>query len=171
MYGENGKPELSADNGIFFNLTHSGDYAAAAFDTMPLGVDIEKVREQKQHENSKKLAARFFCKREQEFLEKVEKQKGVAASEVAFIKLWTRKESYVKAKGTGIKLPFDSFCVLEPQTEDHTLFFHTVTPENESYQLSVCSGREEMPKITTLDLTDIGKTIIIKTCEGGEIHV
>lgn len=171
VYGENGKPELSADNGIFFNLTHSGDYAAAAFDTMPLGVDIEKVREQEQHENSKKLAARFFCKREQEFLKKVEKQKGVAASEVAFIKLWTRKESYVKAKGTGIKLPFDSFCVLEPQTEDHTLFFHTVTPENESYQLSVCSGRKEMPEITTLDLTDIGKTIIIKTCEGGEIHV
>ena len=176
VYGESGKPELSGDklsldNCIFFNLTHSGDYAAAVFDTMPLGVDLEKVREKKLHENSKKLAARFFCKREQEFLETVEARDGVTAYEVAFMKLWTRKESYVKAKGTGIRMPFDSFCVLELQTEDHALFFHTVTPDDKAYQLSVCSGRIEMPEIMTLDLTDFGKTIIIKTCEGGEIHV
>lgn len=181
VYGEDGKPELfgdklsgdsmSPDNSIFFNLTHSGDYAAAAFDAMPLGVDLEKVRDLGQHENSKKLAARFFCKREQEFLETVEARDGVAAYEVAFIKLWTRKESYVKAKGTGIRMPFDSFCVLEPQTEDQAFFFHTVTPDDRAYQLSVCGGRKEMPEIATLDLTDFGKTIIIKTCEGGEIHV
>lgn len=170
VYGEDGKPELSGDTGIFFNLTHSGDYAAAAFDTMPIGVDIEKMREQKQHENSRKLAERFFCKREREFLQKIEAQDGAEAYDVAFIKIWTRKESYVKAKGTGIKLSFDSFCVLEPETEDQTFFFHTMTPDKD-YQLSVCSGRKETPEITTLDLTDFEKTIIIKTCEGGKIHV
>ncbi len=41
--GEHGKPEC-ADAALHFNLSHSGDYLALAFDAAPIGIDVERMR-------------------------------------------------------------------------------------------------------------------------------
>lgn len=105
----NGKPYL-ADirtgkrdlyRGIHFNLSHAGDYAAAAFGKVPVGVDIERRRKfnegviRRFHEEERKAFA--ACENETE-------------REDLFLKCWTVKESAAKVSGLGIRLPFDSIC-------------------------------------------------------------
>ena len=53
---------------------------------------------------------RLYSDRESDHLSSVA---GSGRSE-AFLTLWTRKESYVKAVGAGMSMPFDEFDVLTP---------------------------------------------------------
>ena len=43
-YEKHGKPYFSEQNGAFFNLSHSGEYAMLAVSDAPVGCDIETVR-------------------------------------------------------------------------------------------------------------------------------
>jgi len=61
--------------------------------TARIGVDLEKMRQMKDLDS---LTKRFFCAREHELVEKS------AEKEKLFFQLWTAKEAYLKALGTGI---------------------------------------------------------------------
>ena len=112
-----GKPYLVGRKDICFNLSHSGSYVVAAFDTAPVGIDIEEIKS-----DGKKIAERFFC-----------------SEEIAFTELWTRKESYIKAVGEGMRIPLDSFSVLEDRMRmDEDFYFRTFSMP-EGYVLSVCA--------------------------------
>ncbi len=52
---EQGKPECE---GIHFNISHSGDCFAMAFDADPIGIDVERIRPRTRMEA---LAARIMC--------------------------------------------------------------------------------------------------------------
>lgn len=90
-HGKHGKPVLSAMPQFQFNLSHSGNFAALAYSTLPVGVDVEQVREY-----IPKHLEKILSPEEQIFLEQQENQFEV------FTKLWTRKESFVKWKGERI---------------------------------------------------------------------
>jgi 4'-phosphopantetheinyl transferase len=87
-------------------MAHTADLAVYAF-TMDceLGVDVEQVREVADMEH---VAARFFSKPEARELMSVRNQ---SARQEAFFRCWTRKEAYLKAIGSGLSLPLDSFQV------------------------------------------------------------
>ena len=107
-YEAQGKPCLAAPadaSRVCFNLSHSADQALLAVSRgRRVGVDIEAVRPDVDCEA---LAQTYFSSAEQEALF-VLPQTGRAA---AFFRLWTRKESYLKAHGAGLNLPLDSFDV------------------------------------------------------------
>ena len=127
---KNGKPGLLEQPGLHFNLTHSSDYAAAVFSEVEVGIDLEHFRE-----NGEKIAARFFSEEEQAFL----RERKDASS---FTRIWTRKESYVKATGLGMKTPFPSFSTVEELIEqkDTGDFFYLKSYDViTDYWLSVCS--------------------------------
>jgi 4'-phosphopantetheinyl transferase len=85
--GENGKPALRGDVGLGFNKSHSKGLALYGFaDGCDVGVDVEADREVPQSEG---IAARYF--RGDEFAE-------------PFLRVWTRKEAYVKGAGGGLTL-------------------------------------------------------------------
>lgn len=42
---ENGKPTVQGHPAFYFNLSHAGDYVVLAHGDVPLGVDIEQIRE------------------------------------------------------------------------------------------------------------------------------
>ncbi len=102
VYGENGKPGLK-DQSLYFNLSHSGDYALLATSDNEVGADIEKIAA-----HSEAVARRCFRPEEQEWLMRREDR------DRAFFHLWTAKESVAKVLGLGLSLDPQSFCVLPP---------------------------------------------------------
>lgn len=97
-----GKPYLADYPGVQFNLSHSGPWGACAVSEAPVGVDVELVRPMRQN-----VAGRFFTSTEQQFLARQPRP------EQEFFRLWTRKESFLKALGKGLTLPMNRFSVLE----------------------------------------------------------
>ena len=98
-----GKPYFKELPDLYYNLSHSGDYAALALGPTEVGIDIEKIREGKE-----RLAKRFFAKEEYEQLQ------GEWSDE-EFTRIWTRKESVIKACGVGMRMPLADFSTSEQQ--------------------------------------------------------
>ena len=103
-----GKPSLAAPldrSGLTFNQSHSGDLSVYAFAARTdVGVDVETIRI---IEEADRVASIAFSKRE------YETYKRLAAGDkpAAFLNCWTRKEAFVKAMGSGLRHPLDSFDV------------------------------------------------------------
>jgi 4'-phosphopantetheinyl transferase len=117
-YSETQKPSLSsAKSGrqIEFNVSHSGEVALLAFTQgRAVGVDVEKVRQDFEHEA---IACRFFSEREQRQLAALAPEQRYPG----FFRCWTRKEAYIKAQGVGLSLPLDQFDVSLKQGDDKAL--------------------------------------------------
>lgn len=99
--GKNRKPFLKS-GAFFFSLSHSENYAAAAVSDVEIGLDV-----QKRTACNIALAQRFFAADELGLLE----ERGY--SDRCFTELWCRKESYIKALGTGLGTGLNSFSVLD----------------------------------------------------------
>lgn len=91
-----GKPFLNdIPEPLYFNLTHSGQFAALAVGARgEVGVDIETLRKR----SYLKIVERFFHKNEITQLHQCDKDR----EEQLFFRLWTLKEAFFKATGTGI---------------------------------------------------------------------
>jgi 4'-phosphopantetheinyl transferase len=116
---EFGKLRLAANmrnDGLRFNLSHSGDWALYAIANGPeVGVDIEVMRERA---DLLSIADRFFSPREVEAL----RATPPSIQTEAFYACWTRKEAYVKAVGRGLSISLDQFDVsVDPEIENVTL--------------------------------------------------
>ena len=126
---KSGKPEL-ADVPLRFSLSHSGDRCACAVYDRAIGVDI-----QKRAAADMRILERRFTPREREYV------LNSADREAAFTRVWTMKESYVKAFGAGI--PLDSFCTIgglpgSMRTLEHGEYFCSVyIPDEPSAELEI----------------------------------
>lgn len=98
-----GKPFLEGGTSLAFNLSHTGDIAALAVAAHgDLGIDIELVRPLREP-----VAERFFSVAENQVLN----AHAEDHREAAFYRCWTRKEAFIKAMGTGLSTPLESFDV------------------------------------------------------------
>lgn len=129
---EHGKPALRGGE-AFISLSHSGTYAAAAVCDEEIGLDI-----QRNMPLNSALARRFFAPDEQEHIARAED------GALAFTEIWCRKESYIKALGTGLATPLASFSVIGMPDIWHCALG--------GYQLAVC----------VLGRTDIAPDVIEK---------
>lgn len=100
--GKHGKPYFPDYPDIHFSVSHSEKMVLAVFADTEVGCDIEYV-----DSVDLKLAERFFCQSEYEFI--MEHQEW--EREKAFYRMWTIKESFMKAVGSGMMLPMDEFCI------------------------------------------------------------
>jgi 4'-phosphopantetheinyl transferase len=132
-YSEKGKPSLSPGHygiQVEFNVSHSGAVALLALaQGRALGVDVEQVRENFDHGA---IARRFFSNEEQRQLA------ALAPSERygGFFRCWTRKEAYIKARGTGLSLPLNQFDVsLKPGDANALLFTRPDSAEAAQWSL------------------------------------
>jgi 4'-phosphopantetheinyl transferase len=104
-YTNYGKPLLTDDAVLRFNLTHSHGLALLAVTLgREIGVDLEHIRDNLEGEQ---LAERFFSPREVAALRALPPE----LRREAFFHCWTRKEAYIKANGKGLSLPLDQFDV------------------------------------------------------------
>ena len=135
--GRRGKPALA--NHSPFNITHAGDYAVLALSKEAVGVDLERFRPL----DWQRIAERFFHPEERAYLA------HSPEPEKDFFRIWTLKESYLKAEGTGFSVSPASFAIL-PSDESSAIFFGETNYRFErltafpDYCLSVCTLEDDV---------------------------
>ncbi|MFZ5987787.1 MAG: 4'-phosphopantetheinyl transferase family protein [Bacillota bacterium] len=142
--GQHGKPYLTGFDNFHFNLSHSGKWVVCAVSDLPVGIDVEQIKEIELN-----IANRFFSQIEAKDLFHKNENERLGY----FFDLWTLKESYIKADGKGLSMPLNSFSF---RVENDEIFFET---DNElkdcyfkqysidrDYKLSVCSQVAKFPK-------------------------
>lgn len=101
-YNPHGKP-LLPQSPLAFNVSHSGNFALLAFSaTGSIGVDIELIRS---NFTFSRLVPRYFSSDQ---ITEIEQSQNPRAT---FFKLWTLKEAFIKAIGTGIFHDLNSLTI------------------------------------------------------------
>ncbi len=104
-YSTHGKPSLEGAQEWHFNVSHSGSLLVCAMTAAaPVGVDVERVRPMP---DAAAVAKRFFSAAEAQRVLSAPPE-SVAA---LFFEIWTRKEAFLKANGTGLSRGLHSFTV------------------------------------------------------------
>lgn len=138
-FGVRGKPYLLDDPELFFNISHSGQYALCAFDHSEIGADVQEIRPVK--DSVFKYA-----------LNPIEKEELARSDDRLndFFSLWAMKESVMKFTGLGLGLPLKTFSV----TLDGQLIWHGDTyypcrvklfPWPEGCRTAVCTALDSEP--------------------------
>ncbi len=136
LRSELGKPYLAGFPEIHFSISHTNGAIAFACDSSPVGIDTEPLSGR-----HKAGIMRFFTDHEREFITKN------GNSEEALLKIWTRKEAYVKMLGTGLKTPLKSF-----DTVSDTIPCTFATKIIGSHILSLCFSQNQ-PYSTKVKIT------------------
>lgn len=140
-----GKPYIRGAKDFHFNISHSGHYVVIAVSERKVGIDIErKVKV------DYRIAERFFSNKEaREILVSSEEDERIDA----FYRIWTLKESYVKAIGKGLTIPFSSFeftfgnKIKVKDLEQRGMFRFFNTSIINDYSLSVCYAEQDFNTI------------------------
>lgn len=101
-YGEAGKPYLAEHPDVFMSLSHSGDRVMCALSSGEVGCDVQEIGSM-----DPAMAKRYFHPKEIELL----RAATDAERQALFYRIWTAKESYVKALGSGISRGMRDFYV------------------------------------------------------------
>ncbi len=144
---EHGRPYIErtasdASPRFDFNLSHAGRYVAVAIavaenenETPRVGIDVEVPH---RRIDKKRLAERFFSPAERARLE------DARYADAEFLRIWTKKESYLKFLGTGL-----SGGMQNADTENATALgvsFTEYTLEGDpSAVVTVCTRTRDLP--------------------------
>ncbi len=96
---EKGKPYFPDFPAVHFNLSHCRGMAVCLLSPHECGVDVEQCRPLRE-----KVVSRVFSPEEQSALQTADDP------DFLFTRLWTLKESYVKAIGIGVSYPMREVC-------------------------------------------------------------
>ncbi len=128
---KNGKPFLNISN-LYISISHSYDCLIIGFSNCLIGIDIEKVRS-----CNTRLLDRIINDNEKDYT--MDKNEYL-------IYLWTRKESYVKMTGEGIKGFFKNI----PLDYDKNIVTRNILINNNKYYYSICLEEQEDINIVVL---------------------
>ena len=141
-----GKPFLPDHPNLHFSLSHSGKWAMCALGNRPVGCDVEATGR-----GNEKLAKRFFHPEEQQVLAALTPDTRPEWQR-EFARIWTRKESWLKADGRGLSLGMESFSVLVDQPGIH----YSEMSGTDGYAFACCILSEACPQIEWQEI-DAGK--------------
>ncbi len=133
---QNGKPYVSGKDGYEFSLSHSGDMVVLAVSEVPVGVDVELVKEK-----NWRIFHRFLTKKEMTMIEEAEDPEG------KFFEVWTIREAFSKEEGQGLQIFDDDFTVDYDKRSitygDKELYFDRISHEvrETQYKISVCTSK------------------------------
>jgi 4'-phosphopantetheinyl transferase len=110
QYGEHGKPQVEYNfpgKPFEFNLSHAKDRVVYIFNWgEPVGIDIEHVRPMKDMDD---FALQFFTPNEYQLIYSLPKDQ----KQETFFKIWTCKEAFLKANGSGLTLPINMYEIYD----------------------------------------------------------
>jgi 4'-phosphopantetheinyl transferase len=153
-----GKPSIASASGapeFQFNLSHtSGLVAATVAAHGKIGIDVETIDQTKA---DFAVAEAYFARSEVEILRRMPE----AERALWFFRFWALKESYIKAIGTGLSTPLDSFAfAFEPIRisfradidDDPTRWHFEMVGVTDQHVLSVAVGRPAGPVGDTIQV-------------------
>lgn len=125
---KNGKPFLK-NSDVLFSLSHSGDYAACAVSKRAVGVDIQRVTD-----ISERVLQRFCTDNELRAIKQSRNPQLMA------VKIWSLKESYLKASEKSTSQVFKTEFVFDEKRSDFNLngFSFFMSEEISGYVLTAC---------------------------------
>lgn len=150
---EHGKPFLRGNSFIKFNLSHSEERVMCVISGQETGCDVEKIRD-----TDYKIAKHFFAPEEWDMLERSAAQ-GQDKKQEMFFRLWTLKESFMKAVGLGMGLSMKDFHFSIKENEVHV--YQNVNREpycfkeydlRDGYRYAVCSMNPVFDEVVKIDL-------------------
>lgn len=152
LTGPYGKPYLSGGS-TCFNLSHSGAYVVLGVAPCEIGIDIEKVSPY-----SDAIAKKCFTAGERTWLYR-------QGCDNAFYKLWTGKESVMKATGFGFGMPPEGFNILPVLNGGHfiagkTWYLQWFTLKG--YELCVATAQPEQ----TVRFVPLGRSELLEVKYG-----
>ena len=124
LYNEHGAPYL--EDGPYFSISHCKQGIAVVVSDQPVGIDIEGMRKVDDG-----LVRKTMNTQEQAQIA------DAANPEQEFIRLWTRKEAYVKMQGTGIIS--DMHQILQ---DTEALQWHEIVDINKGYICTIVTKNE-----------------------------
>ena len=151
----NGKPYLAGEERLYFNLSHSEEMVMCAIAEKEVGCDVEKKTVL-----DRRLAEYVMTEYELNRIYDLEKD---SEQQEMFFRLWTLKESYMKATGLGIGLEPKSFGMVSrkdkvkvtPPVDEREFHFKEYFL-NDGYCYSCCSLSEMFcDTMTDVDLGGI----------------
>ena len=160
---EFGKPRLMGEKDFHFNLSKSIDWVVCVIDCEPVGIDIEKI-----DYKHPKIILEALSKSEIEVYEKLDPGNKVSF----FYKIWTRKESYLKALGVGLNVALNTLTahvenengIFSPNVEnkiDDKYFLKQYSIDSD-YAMSVCAMNKNFNEnVIFVDNNDLIKNIAI----------
>lgn len=149
---EHGKPSVKGHKEWQFNLSHSDNWVVCAVGKYPIGIDIEKM-----DTRNLGIARHYYTAYENERIQAFSDERDRMKE---FYKLWTLKESYMKAIGLGLRKRMDSFefhlegeaeVLFEKEIDTENFSFSSMIPDEE-YIMSLCyNSAEKVRKMKLLD--------------------
>ena len=124
--------------GVYFNLSHSGDFVLCVISDAPVGCDIERV-----NRGHFSVAERVFTSGERRYLDDAQSD---AERNRRFFRLWTMKESYLKMTGEGLgvspnrlEIDFEDDCILRDSVPQPCRIQNIA---HDDYEISLCTSTE-----------------------------
>lgn len=150
-----GKPYLAGKENLFFNLSHSENMVMCVVADKEVGCDVER-----RTEFDRALASYVMTKQE---LQQIYGLDSEAEQQEMFFRLWTLKESYMKATGFGIGLEPGTFgmkvekeCISVIPPVDERIFYFKEYYADDGYCYSCCSLSDAFSEgMTKVDLGEI----------------
>lgn len=122
----NGKPYTT--NGLFFNVSHSGNYVVLAVSDKEIGCDIQKCDEK----NYLRVGKFVFHKNEIELLNSTDDKL------TTFFEIWTKKEAYLKLLGTGFQRKATDIDLSQDIYRENDITYFFANWKIDDYFISAC---------------------------------
>lgn len=156
-YNEYGKPYISEYSDIYFNISHSGDWAVCGIADDEIGIDIEKINKTQNIDVLCGAAEHIFTEPEQIYL-----QSDSIHFYDRFFRMWTAKEAMVKCSGCGLSGALEYQLILKPDgeliSENNNFQIRQINMFND-YSMSICMKKIE----TEINVLRIGIDEIIQS--------
>lgn len=117
IYSEDTIENNKCNDKLYYNISHSGQYAVVVISDKRVGIDIE-CKDDKDFIVTK----RMFCEEEISY---------IGDSQDRFRQIWTIKEAFLKCTGKGISVPLNSFTAQFNET-DKIIDYNFIDNENDS---------------------------------------
>lgn len=153
-FHSSGKPYFMQLPQVFFNLSHSGSRVFCAVSNCEVGCDVERKRD-----IDLKLAERVFSEKEREYLMSFT---DADIQRHTFFRLWTLKESIVKAMGSSVlamreltvNLAESPVSAELNQVITHPLFLHEFD-FGDDYCYGCCTSEADTTVIHEVDISQL----------------